>query len=135
MSVPPDLATHLSEPTQIAVRYYGTLIVSARGRIEYCDHPAAEIFGSNVSALADEPISSLIPSLAPKGSTPSFNAQPLQFVGSRNGWHSVDARSRAGSAFRLEVLACRMAITEEVRLILRVPEGTEDRLVAIDIDP
>lgn len=103
-----------------------TLILDRSGRIASCGDAVEAIFGESQSSLIGRGIAEFIGGLCLGGTSPSYSARYLDYLGGDDTWRSFEARDVDGERFPVEIKLAPIQ-SDGHRLFLlniRNPEGT-----------
>lgn len=103
-----------------------TLILDRTGRIASCGEAVEAIFGETRSSLIGRGIAEFIGGLCLGGTSPSYSARYLDYLGGDGTWRCFEARDVVGERFPVEIKLAPIE-SEGHRLFLlniRNPQGT-----------
>lgn len=103
-----------------------TLILDRTGRIASCGEAVEAIFGETQSRLIGRGIAEFIGGLCLGGTSPSYSARYLDYLGGDRTWRSFEARDVVGERFPIEIKLAPIE-SEGQRLFLlniRNPKGS-----------
>ena len=102
---------------------FGTLVLDGRGIVVSCSDSAMRMFGDDLCDLEGSTIWSLLTSIAPSDTSPSFNARYMGFLSKSPDWHRVQAIDVYDHDFPVEILLAKMTVENDdlFLLIMRHP--------------